>query len=87
MAVVGKRVRPTPFQAFRALGEGLRLKAAQREMLRRYPEVSARPPPGGPLTALLGTLLGLGFRLAPWPLRRRILHAALTRRPPRGPRA
>jgi hypothetical protein len=82
MAIVGKRTRPTPLQALRAFGEGLLLRAAQRQMLRRYPEVQARPPVEGPLSRALGAMAGLGFRLAPWTVRRRMMHAAFTRRPP-----
>jgi hypothetical protein len=87
MAVVGERTRPAPLQGLRAFGEGLLLRAAQRQMLRRYPEVRARPPVEGPLSRVLGAVAGLGLRLAPWTLRRRLLHAAFTRRPPPWPGA
>jgi hypothetical protein len=85
MAIVGKRTRPTPLQGFRAFGEGLLLQAAQRRMLRQYPGVPARPPLGGPVSRFLGAVLGLGFHLAPWPVRRRVMHAMFTRRPPAWP--
>lgn len=87
MAIVAKTSRPTTLgQRFRLLTEALLMEAAQKAMLRQYPNTGASPyPKTGPIYALSRFLFLPGFRLTPWPLRRRMMRLFLLRRIPPWP--
>ena len=86
MAIVGKKSSLTLLQRFRLLTEGLLMEVAQEAMLRQYPNTGAPPPHK---TGLIYTLLRIfflpGFRLTPWPLRRRLMSLFFVHQPPPWP--
>lgn len=69
-----KAAPPSPLQKFRALTEGLLMEVAQEAMLQNYPGAGTRP---ARKSGLIYTLLRLfflpGFRLTPWPIRRKMM--------------
>lgn len=65
---------PSLMQRFRSLTEGYLLQVAQKEMLRRYPGTGVAPAPRkGFVYRLLPIFFLPGFRLTPWPIKRRLL--------------
>ena len=86
MPIVGKKSSPTLLQKFRLLTEGLLMEVAQEAMLRQYPNTGVPP---APQTGLIYSLLRIfflpGFRLTPWPLRRRLMSLFFVHQPPPWP--
>lgn len=69
-----KPVASSLMQRFRLLTEGLLMEVAQEAMLRDYPGLGTRP---ARKTGLIYTLLRIfflpGFKLTPWPIRRKMM--------------
>jgi hypothetical protein len=69
-----KAAPPSPLQKFRSLTEGLLMEVAQEAMLQDYPGTGTRP---ARKSGLIYTLLRLfflpGFKLTPWPIRRKMM--------------
>ena len=65
---------PSALQRFRLITEGYLVQVAQREMLRSYPRDGVAPvPQRGLIYRVLPLIFLPGFRLTPWPIRRRLL--------------
>jgi len=82
MPIVAKLSRSaTPRERFRLFTESLLMEAAQKAMLRSYPDTGAAPyRRGGPLRAVARVLFVPAFKLTPEPLRRRAMQLLLVRR-------
>ncbi len=69
-----KPASPTVMQKFRILTEGLLMEVAQNAVLRDYPGMGAPP---ARKTGFIYTLLRIfflpGFRLTPWPIKRKLM--------------
>ncbi len=69
-----KAAPPSLMQRFRLLTEGLLMEVAQEAMLQDYPGMGTRP---AQKTGFIYTLLRLlflpGFKLTPWPIRRKMM--------------
>lgn len=87
MAIVGKKSTPTTsLQKFRLLTESLLMEVAQKDMLRQYPHTGASPyPKEGAIYTLLRLFFLPGFKLTPWPLRRRMMSLFFVQQPPPWP--
>lgn len=69
-----KPAPPTWLQKFRTITEGYLTYVAQQEMLRNYPGIGAPPAPKeGLIYKLLPIIFLPGFRLTPWPIRKRLI--------------
>ena len=69
-----KPALPTILQKFRTITEGYLLQVAQGEMVRKYPKSGSKPASKkGLIYKLLPILFLPGFRLTPWPIKRRLL--------------
>jgi hypothetical protein len=65
---------PTLLQKFRSLTEAYLLQVAQKETMRQHLGVeAAHAPKHGLIYRLLPIVFLPGFRLTPWPIRRRLL--------------
>jgi len=87
MPIVSRKpAPPTPLQKFRLLTEGLLMEVAQKDMLRQYPNTGASPyPKEGAIYTLLRLFFLPGFKLTPWPLRRRMMSLFFVQQPPPWP--
>jgi len=87
MPIVAKPSRPTtPRERFRLFTESLLMEAAQKAMLRSYPNAGALPyRRGGALRAVARVLFVPAFKLTPGPVRRRAMQLFLVRRVARWP--
>jgi hypothetical protein len=69
-----KATPPSPLQKFRTLTESLLMEVAQEAMLRAYPGIGSRPTrKSGLVYTLLRIVFLPGFRLTPWPIRRKMM--------------
>ena len=80
-----KPARPTRLQTFRVITEGYLLQVAQREMLEKYGGGVQPVPKHGWIYRVLPWLFLPGFRLTPWPIRRRLLSRFFVHAPQRWP--
>ena len=87
MPIVSRKpTPPTLLQKFRLLTEGLLMEVAQEAMLRQYPNTGAPPARKTGLIYILLRIFFLpGFRLTPWPLRRRLMSLFFVHQPPPWP--
>jgi hypothetical protein len=69
-----KAVPPSLLQKFRLLTEGLLMEVAQQQMVQQYPG-AGKPPArkSGFIYTLLRIFFLPGFKLTPWPIRRRMM--------------
>ncbi len=71
---------PTPLQKFRAITEGYLLQVAQKETMRaQFGVEAAHAPKKGFIYKLLPIFFLPGYRLTPWPIRRRLLRLFFVR--------
>ncbi len=71
---------PTLLQKFRTITEGYLLQVAQKETMRTQLDVEAlHAPKKGFIYKLLPIFFLPGYRLTPWPIRRRILRLFFVR--------
>jgi hypothetical protein len=75
MPITTRKVAPPSLlQKFRTLTEGLLMEVAQEAMLQAYPGIAARPTrKSGPIYTLLRIVFLPGFKLTPWPIRRKMM--------------
>lgn len=75
MPITTRKPAPTGLmQKFRALTEGLLLEVAQEAIRRDYPRAAARPARKSGFIYILMRIFFLpGYRLTPWPLRRKLM--------------
>lgn len=75
MPITTRKAAPSgPMQKFRMLTEGLLMEVAQEAILRDYP--TAGTPPvrkSGLIYTLLRIFFLPGFKLTPWPIRRKLM--------------
>ncbi|MCI0709243.1 MAG: hypothetical protein L0154_03685 [Chloroflexi bacterium] len=66
---------PTKLQQFRTITESYLLQVAQKDFLRQYPSGSATTPAPrhGWVYKLLPIIFLPGYKLTPWPVKRRLL--------------
>jgi len=65
---------PTFMQKFRMITEAYLTQVAQREMLQKYPGSGMPPAPQkGFIYALLPFIFLPGYKLTPWPIKKRLL--------------
>ena len=77
---------PTWLQTFRTITEGYLLQVAQKETMRQGLGVeAAHAPKHGLIYKLLPIFFLPGFRLTPWPIRRRLLTLFFVHAPQRWP--
>ena len=77
---------PTLLQKFRSVTEGYLLQVAQQETMRQQLGAqAAHAPKQGFIYKLLPIFFLPGFRLTPWPLRRRLLSLFFVHRPQQWP--
>lgn len=72
---------PTVLERFRRLTEGYLLSVAQRSSIARHPSLGTPPAvKRGLIHRLLPWLFLPGFRLTPWPIKRRLLRVFFLRK-------
>jgi hypothetical protein len=78
--------RPTSLQKFRTITEGYLLQVAQKETMRaQFGVEAAYAPKKGLVYKLLPIFFLPGYRLTPWPIRRRLLRLFFVRPAQRWP--
>jgi hypothetical protein len=87
MPIVSRKpTQPTLLKKFRLLTEGLLMEVSQEAMLRQYPNTGVLPARKTGLIYILLRIFFLpGFRLTPWPLRRRLMSLFFVHQPPPWP--
>ena len=79
-------VPPTFLQKFRYITESYLLQVAQKETMRQHLSTEAQhAPKHGFIYALLPIFFLPGFRLTPWPIRRRLLSLFFVQKPQQWP--
>jgi hypothetical protein len=69
-----KAAPPSGLQKFRVLTEGLLMEVAQEAMAQAYPGAGTRPArKSGLIYTLLRIFFLPGFKLTPWPIRRKMM--------------